>query len=114
MFYFTMDIYSTKPMEEVDINIFKNVLVNKEIFVSPHALDHLSRGQRKVFKEQELINILRRETPRKVYLQRNERYAVYYRKSDGFRKLILDIKDKNITIITFIDVLEIPKIILEK
>ena len=107
-----MDVYSTKPAEEVDIKIFKEVLINKEVFISPHALDHLSRGQRKVFKEQELIDILRRETPRKVYLQKNERYATYYRKSDGFRKLILDIKDKSITIITFIDVLEIPKITL--
>jgi len=61
-----------------------------------------------------LIFYLRRETPIKVYLQRNERYAIYYRKSDGFRKIILDIKDKSITIVTFIDVLEIPKIILEK
>ena len=50
MFYFIMDIYSTKPMEEIDINIFKNVLVNKEVFVSPHALDHLSRWQRSVSK----------------------------------------------------------------
>lgn len=107
-----MDIYSTKPIEEVDKKIFKDVLADKEILVSPHALDHLSRGQRKVFKEQELIDILRRETPRKIYLQNNGRYATYYRKSDGFRKLILDIKDKNLMIITFIDVLEIPRRIL--
>jgi len=51
MFYFFMNIYSTKPAEEVDIKIFKEVLINREIFVSTHALDHLSKGQRKVFKE---------------------------------------------------------------
>ncbi len=109
-----MDIYSTKPVEEIDIKKFKEVLINKDLVVSIHAFDHLSRGQRKIFKEQDLIHILKKETPRKVYLQKNGKYASYHRKSEGYRKLILDITDKKIVIVTFIDVLELPKIILEK
>ena len=108
-----MDLYSTKPIEEIDTKRFKNALTNKNITVPLHALDHLSRGQRKIFKEEELINILSRETPRKIYLQNNGRYAAYYRKSDGFRKLVLDINDKDVIIVTFIDVLELPKITLK-
>lgn len=109
-----MDVYTTRPIEEIDKLTFKNIKTNKEIEVSPHALDHLSRKQRKVFKEEELTNMLEKEVPRKIYLQRNGRYASYYRKPDGYRKLILDIEDKKIIIVTFTDPPEIPKIRLEK
>tara|TARA_Y100000310_G_scaffold311401_1_gene357632 strand:+ start:680 stop:1006 length:327 start_codon:yes stop_codon:yes gene_type:complete len=104
-----MDINTTRPIKEIDKIEFKNILANKEKHVSFHAFDHLSERQRKVFKEEELISMLLRETPRKIYLQHNGRYAVYYRKSDGYRKLILEISDKKITIVTFINVLEIPR-----
>ena len=40
--------------------MFKQIIFNykTKIKVSSHALDHLSDGQRKIFKEEELINIL--------------------------------------------------------
>jgi mRNA-degrading endonuclease RelE of RelBE toxin-antitoxin system len=104
-----IDPYSTKPIEEVNKLDFKNIRHNRNIVVSPHAVDHLSERQRKVFKDEELINMISKETPRKVYLQKNGRYAAYYRKSDGYRKLILQVEDATIKIVTFMDPPEIPK-----
>ncbi len=104
------DIYSTRAIEEVDRIRFKDITSNKCIEVSPHTIDHLSDAQRKVFKEEELIYMLKRENPRKIFLQKNGRYASYYRKSDGYRKLILEIEDSKIIIVSFMDPPEIPKI----
>ena len=108
-----MDIYTTKPIEEIDKLRFKRILSGKGVVISSHAFDHLSEKQRKIFKEQELVDILTKETPRRVYLQENGRYTTYHRKSDGYRKLILEIKDNKIVIVSFMDTLEIPRIRLE-
>ena len=107
--------YTTEPIKEIDNLSFKNLKSNKEIIVSPHAFDMLSERQRKIFKEEELIYMVDKETPRKVYLQKNNRYACFYRKADGYRKLILEFEEKNIlSIVTFMDLREIPKYNLEK
>jgi len=87
-----------------------NYLVKmKKVVVSPHAIWHLSNRQRKVFNEEELISLVERENPRKVYLQENERYSAYYRKSDGYRKLIIETRDDKTIVVTFVDMSEIPK-----
>lgn len=104
-----MDIYSTRPIEEIKYIRFKEIILNKSIEVSDHAFDHLSEKQRKIYKSEDLIQIVEKEKPRKIYLQRNGRYAAFYRKSDGFRKLILEVEDNNVTIVTFMNYLEIPK-----
>ena len=56
-----MDLYTTKPIEEVDKLTFKNLKSDKKIEVSPHAFDHLSEKQRKIFKEEELLNLVEKE-----------------------------------------------------
>ena len=104
-----MDFYTTKPIEEVSKVTYKVIKSNKELVVSPHAFDHLSEGQRKVFKEEDLKHMVAKETPRKVFLQDNGRYAAFFRKDDGYRKLILEVEEKIITIVSFWDMLEIPK-----
>ena len=103
-----MVIYTTKPIKEISKDEFKYLIKEKEITISNHALWHLSNQQRKVFNKEELINILLRENPNKVYLQENKRYAAYYRKSDGYRKLIIEIKDNKTIIVTFVDINQIP------
>ena len=73
------------------------------ILVSPDALFRLSAGQRKVFKEESLINILTKENPRLVGLQENERYAAFFRRNDGFIRIIFTIENKkSLIIITFV------------
>ena len=108
------DSYSTRPIKEIDILSFKDLKSNKEIRVSPHAFDMLSERQRKVFKEEELLYMVARETPRKIYLQKNGRYCAFYRKTDGYRKLILEFEENILSIVTFVDSLEIPNFKLEK
>ncbi|MBI2581240.1 hypothetical protein HYV85_05560 [Candidatus Woesearchaeota archaeon] len=105
-----MGLFTTKPIEEKEHQEFKSLLKDKKVEVSPHALDHLSLQQRKVFKEDELISMAERETPRRAYLQANGRYSAYYRKEDGYRRLIFDIEMQKAVIITFIDVKELPRI----
>lgn len=100
--------YTTKPIEEINVYEFKRQIKGKEIIISHHALFHLSNKQRKVFNKEELINMVSRETPRKVLLQQNGRYATYYRKRDRYRKLIIEIENKTI-IVSFMDTLTIPK-----
>ncbi|HIG93053.1 MAG: hypothetical protein QT02_C0011G0012 [archaeon GW2011_AR9] len=105
-----MGIYSTKPIQRVSPQEFQDLIKGKNVVISPHAIWHLSNQQRKVFNVEELISMVKRETPRKVYLQENERYAAYYRKSDGYRKLIIEIKDNKTIVVTFVDMSEIPKL----
>lgn len=102
-----MDIYTTKPKKEIDKRFFK--ILGKPVEIHPHATNHLGSGQRKVFKEQELLDMVEKETPRKVYLQENGRYAAFYRRSDGYRKLILSLEKTKTVIVTFMDTPELPK-----
>ena len=105
-----MGLYTIKPIKELDYSEFKDLLKDKEIVVSPHALDHMNIGERKVYIEQELTNTVDREKPRKIYLQENRRYAAYYRKSDGYRKIILDFETKKAIVVSFMNTPEIPRI----
>ncbi len=104
-----MRIYTTKPVKEISKDEFKHLIKGKEVVVSPHAIWHLSNRQRKVFNVSELIGMIERENPRKVYLQENERYAAYYRKSDGYRKIVIEIRDDKTIVVTFVDMSEIPR-----
>ena len=51
-----MDIYTSKPIEKISNLQFKNIKSNKEIIISPHALDHLSEKQRKVCQKPPVID----------------------------------------------------------
>ncbi len=104
-----MSIYTTRPVKELNLIELKELLRSKQTILSIHSLDHLSSGQRKLFKEEDLINTVEKETPRKAYLQENKRYACYYRKSEGYLKIILDIDKTSITIVSFMNVPEIPR-----
>ncbi len=102
--------FTTKPIKELSKEDFKELTKNKEVGISVHALDHLNEPQRKVFKEVILTNTLTKEKPRKIYLQENKRYALYYRKKEGYLKLIIEIDDKRLTIVSFMIVTELPRI----
>ena len=108
-----MGIYTTKPISELSKLEFRELLINKKLIISNHAIDHLSAKQRKIFKEEEILHIIERENPRKIYLQENQRYALYYRKSDGYRKIIIELEKENAVIVSFMDLFEIPRIKLK-
>ncbi len=104
-----MGVYTTKPVRKLSPEEFKYLHQGKQIEVADHAFFHLSTKQRKIFNEEDLINIIKRETPRKVYLQENGRFGAYYRKSDGYRKIIIEVHDKMIVLVSFMDVTELPR-----
>ena len=103
---------TTKIIKEVSLEEFNELILEYKdrIVVNPHALDHLSDAQRKVFKERGLIDILLKENPRGVGLQRNGRYAVFYRRNWGFLRIILEIKEPKLEVITFINTEAIPNL----
>ena len=103
---------TTKIIKEVSLEEFKEIILKYKdnIVINPHALDHLSDAQRKVFKEQRLIDALLRENPRGVGLQRNGRYAAFYRRKWGFLRIILEIKYPKLEITTFINTETMPNL----
>ena len=94
---------TTKIIEEISKGKFKGILkkYKESITVNPHALDHLSDAQRNIYKESELINILTKENPKGIGLQRNGRYAAFFRRKNYFIRIIFEIKHPKLEIITF-------------
>jgi hypothetical protein len=103
---------TTKIIEEVSIHELNRILsrYTGKIVVGPHALDILSDAQRKVFKDEDLLKILVREKPKGVGLQKNGRYAVFYRRKEGFMRLILGVKENRLEIITFMNTDTMPNL----
>lgn len=100
-----------KIIENVEISHFQDIISkSKNLQIGSHALDHLSEAQRKVFDEKALTNTLLRENPRGVGLQRNGRYAAFYRRDYGYLKLIVSVKNDKIEIITFINIENMPNL----
>lgn len=106
-----MSTYTTRPVRAISNTAFKSMLADLSLVISPHALDHLSLNQRKIFKENELIDMITKENSRKIYVQANDRYAAYYRKKDGFRKIIISFEKNRAVIVTFMDTDIIPRLI---
>lgn len=103
---------TTKIIKEVSIIQFKRIIskYKSNIYINPHALDHLSDAQRKVFKKEELKNVLLMENPRGVGLQRNGRYAAFFRRKEGYTRIIFEIKGSKLEIITFINTESMPNL----
>lgn len=92
-----------KIMRSVDISTFQSLVFARKnnIVLSPHAINVLSNSQRKLLDATQLISQLLHETPRGVGLQTNGNYSVYYRRKEGFIRMILSITHSKITIVTF-------------
>ncbi len=103
---------TTKIVKSVDFDEFNRIISDYEtrIKVGPHALDHLSNAQRGLFKEQEVVNILVRQAPKGIGLQRNGRYAAFFKRKIGYMKIIFELKKDRLEIITFINTDSLPNI----
>ena len=103
---------TTKIVREVSCARFQRIVSKyaSTLCVSNHALAHLSATQRKPFREAALMDILLKERPYGVGLQRNGRYAAFYRRKWGFLRIIVGIKSSRIKIITFINTESIPNL----
>ena len=103
---------TTKIVKEIDTHEFRDVIskYTSNIVVNPHAQDHISDGQRKIFDVHELIDTLLRESPAGVGLQANGRYAVFYRRKYGFLRIIVEVKNSRLEITTFLNTDSIPNL----
>jgi mRNA-degrading endonuclease RelE of RelBE toxin-antitoxin system len=101
---------TTRIIEEVGKDRFREIILKykNSIKIGSHAFDHLNEAQRKVFNEDSLCNTILREKPHSIGLQRNGRYAVFYRRKEGYLRIILEIKESRIDVVTFINTDNIP------
>ena len=105
-------INTTKIVRAIPLAQFKQ-LVNQyrgRITVNPHAADQLSEAQRKVYKSEELIKAITSENSRGVGLQYNGRYAAFYRRTEGFLRIIIEKKWDKLEIITFTNPESMPNL----
>ena len=102
--------YTTQPIEEIDKLDFKELLKNKGIEMSSHALDHICNQQRKIYIGEELTNLINKQNPWKVYKQRNGRLSIHYRTKTGYTEIILDIESESVVIVSFMNNKEMPQI----
>ncbi len=82
-----------------------------KIRISSHAADRLSTGQRKVFREIDVIRPLLQERPVYVGLQKNGRYSIFFRRTEGFMRIILEIGKEYIVVITFMYIEILPRML---
>lgn len=101
---------TTKIVKDVNKEAFKSIISKYKgnIKASPHALFHLSDSQRNVFNEKDLVKFLLNEKPESIGLQRNGRYAVFYKRKNYYLRIILEVKPSQIEIVTFINTETIP------
>ncbi len=78
--------------------------------VSPHALFRVSEAQRKIYKPEMLKNVLKKEKPKLIGLQKNGRYCAFFRRKNHFIKIIFFIMNKKTEIITFFNINKLPTI----
>ncbi len=103
---------TTKIVKKIENDEFRRIFrrYNPNIKVSPHAFDHLSDAQRKIFAEQDLINILTKESQVGGGMQKNGRYAVFFKRKKGYTRIIFGLSDSTLEIITFINTENIPNL----
>jgi len=66
--------------------------------------------QRKVYKDEALINLLTEEKSAFIGIQKNQNYAIFYRRKQGYLRLMFKITKENIEIVTFYITENMPKI----
>ena len=98
-----------KIVENIGLDEFAELVKKHRLVVGAHALDHVSDGQRKIYDEDTLMHAVSKERPAGVGLQKNGRYAVFYRRDDHYLKLIIALTENGtLEIVTFINPADIP------
>ena len=99
-------------IKEADYFEFRE-LVDKfkgKIKINPHAYFRLSKQQRKIYKDEALIEMLTEEKPAFIGIQKNQNYATFFSKKQGYLRLMFKVTKENIEIVTFYITKNIPKI----
>ncbi len=105
----------TKIKKKIDIKGFLDFIKEykeDQIECTKHTFFRLSEKQRKIFTCDELRRILLSLSPFLVGVQYNENYALFYKYKNRNLKVIVNIANRKIKIVTFyfIEQWQIPKI----
>lgn len=102
----------TRIIKEVDYFEYR-ILIDKfkdKIKVNPHAYFRLNEMQRKVYKDKALIDLLTEDKPAFIGIQKNQNYATFFSKKQGYLRLMFKVIKTNIEIVTFYITDNIPKV----
>jgi len=105
-------VVETRITKEINYFEYKK-FVDKfkgKIKVNPHAYFRLNEMQRKVYKDEVLIEMLTEEKPVFIGVQKNQNYATFFSKKKGYLRLMFKVIKENIEIVTFYITENIPKI----
>jgi len=105
----------TKIEKKVDTKTFLGFIKDykkEQIECTPHTFFRLNEKQRKIFTCDTLKRILTKEKPFLVGFQYNKNYAAFYNYNNKNLKIIVNLEDRKIKIVTFyfIEAWQIPKI----
>ncbi len=101
---------STKIVEVLPNKEFELLIRDCVIKINPHASYRVSTAQRTVFSDAELIRILKEEKPVLYGEQENGRFAVIFKRNEGFIRLIFQHISKGIEVGTFYIIDQLPPI----
>lgn len=101
---------STRIIKEVEHADYCEIIEKYNVTISSHAYFRFSDAQRKVYKDEYLKNILKEERPVFVGIQQNGRYAVFFRRKEGYLRIMFNKHPKYIEIITFYITDNLPRI----
>ena len=105
----------TKIEKRIDVKKFLDFVKDckkEEVECTKHTFFRLSEKQRKIYTCNELIRIITKVNPFLVGVQYNKNYAVFYKYKNKNLKIVLNLIDSKIKIVTFyfIEQWQIPKI----
>jgi len=102
-------MFSTRIIQKISYEEFGELIKNK-VSINPHAYFRLNQMQRKIYKDDILIKVLLEEKPVLIGIQKNKRYAAFFKRKEGYLKIIFEIKQNNVEIITFYITEILPRI----
>ena len=102
----------TRIIKEVDYFEYRRLIdkFKDKIKVNPHAYFRLNEMQRKVYKDKALIDLLTEDKPAFIGIQKNQNYATFFSKKQGYLRLMFKVIKTNIEIVTFYITDNIPKV----
>ncbi len=108
-------IYGRRIVKRVEVKEFVHLTekyTKKDIVCTNHTFFRLNQKQREIYTAEELIKIIKEESPILVGVQENGNYAVFYKYKEKLYKIILGINTRNINIVTFyfINEWQLPKL----
>ena len=105
-------VTETRIIKRVDYFEFRE-LIDKfkgKVKVNSHAYFRLSKMQRKVYKDEALIEMITEEKPAFIGIQKNQNYALFFSTKKGYLRIILKITNQYLELITFYITDHVPRI----